>query len=349
MKGRIVVIDEINQRNAAALIVDGRLEDLLIDPIDPDAPRPGAIYRAVADRVVKGQNGMILRLGGGQSGFLRAAKGIAPGQVMLVQVNTSAEVGKAAPVSTKLLFKSRYAIVTPGAPGLNVARSIKDEEERERLLEILHGEMQDADKDIGLILRSACGGVEGEVIAEDIREMRTTCEALLAETTGKEPALLMPAPSADYLAWRDWADPDPDQVFDAVGSFEDHDVWSLIEALRLPDVPLGRQASMAIEPTRALVAVDINTGGDFSFAAGLKANLAAVRDLPRQLSLRGLGGQIVLDIAPMGKKDRRVVEHALRAALKKDRVETNIVGWTPLGHLELQRKRERLPLEQLLS
>ena len=96
-------------------------------------------------------------------------------------------------------------------------------------------------------------------------------------------------------------------------------------------------------PTRALVAVDINTGGDTSPAAGLKANLAAAKELPRQLRLRGLGGQIVLDLAPMGKKERRGFESTLRAALRRDTTETALVGWTPLGHYELQRKRDRVP------
>ena len=96
------------------------------------------------------------------------------------------------------------------------------------------------------------------------------------------------------------------------------------------------------------VAVDINTGGDTSPAAGLKANLAAVKALPRALRLRGLGGQVVVDAAPMPKKDRRQVEQAVRKAFKSDPIETSLVGWTPLGHLELQRKRERLPLLESL-
>ena len=106
---------------------------------------------------------------------------------------------------------------------------------------------------------------------------------------------------------------------------------------------------MYVEPTRALVAVDVNTGGDTSPAAGLKANLAAARELPRQLRLRGLGGQITLDLAPMAKKDRRGFETALRAAFRKDGVETALVGWTPLGHYELQRKRDRVALSEVLT
>jgi Rne/Rng family ribonuclease len=99
-----------------------------------------------------------------------------------------------------------------------------------------------------------------------------------------------------------------------------------------------------VETTRALVAVDVNTGPDGSPAAGLKANLSAARALPAALRLRGLGGQITVDFAPFPKKERKQVEGALRAAFRNDPVETNLVGWTPLGHFELQRKRERFPV-----
>ena len=105
---------------------------------------------------------------------------------------------------------------------------------------------------------------------------------------------------------------------------------------------------MTIEPTRALVAVDVNTGSDFSLPAGLKANIATAKDLPRQLRLRGLGGQIVVDFAPSPKHERRTIETELRRAFKADSIDTILVGWTTLGHFELQRKRERLPLPEIL-
>jgi ribonuclease G len=348
MKGRIAVLDQIDGREAAALIVNGRLEDLLIDPPGESAPRPGAIYRAIADRPLKGQNGMMLKLGGGRTGFLRQAKALAPGQALLVQVSTWAEAGKAAPVTSKLLFKGRTAILTPGAKGLNIARSIRDEGLRDWLAELAHEVMVGAPEGLGLILRTAAASSSEEEIAAEIAALRETCAGVLGDA-GKGAELLMQAPSAHYLAWRDWSDPAPDQVIEAAGGFTNHGVLEMIDDLHQPYVKLGQQASMYIEPTRALVAVDVNTGGDFSYSAGLKANLATARDLPRQLRLRGLGGQVVVDLAPMGKKDRPQVEVALKRALKADGVDTILVGWTPLGHLELQRKRERLALALLLA
>jgi Rne/Rng family ribonuclease len=150
------------------------------------------------------------------------------------------------------------------------------------------------------------------------------------------------APGAAAEALRDWRETGV-AVRQATTALADAGVWDEIEQLRRPTVPLG-QGSMIIEPTRALVAVDVNTGGDLSPAAGLKANLAASAELPRQLRLRGLGGQITIDFAPLARADRPRVERALAAALRNDGIDTAIVGWTPLGHLELQRKRVRRPL-----
>ena len=334
MKGTTICLDTLNGAEAAALIENGQLTDLLIDS---DLPRPGTIYRATADRPVKGQGGMFVKTPDG-AGFLRQVKGLSPGQRILVQVTGFAEPGKAIPVTAKLLFKSRYAIVTPGAPGLNISRSIKEDDERDRLLEIAH-EATGKDEN-GLILRSSCEGASADDIADDITAMAGLAAAVLTDTSG-DPEKLVEGPGPHDLAWREW--PDSSDTDTAEGAFDRHGLLDAIEMLTSPHVDLS-PGSMFVEPTRALVAVDINTGGDTSPSAGLKANLSAARDLPRQLRLRGLGGQITLDLAPMGKKDRRAFETALRAAFRRDSVETALVGFTPLGHYELQRKRDRVPL-----
>ena len=341
MKGRQIILDHLNNREAAALMVDGRLVDLLVDS---DAARPGAIYRAIARRPMKGQGGIFLDTPDGTA-YLRQIKGIAPGQALLVQVTGHAEPGKAIPVTTKLLFKSRYAIVTPEAPGINLSRRIRDEEERIRILAAADTEAAEASVH-GLILRSACAGADADDIAEDVDAMLALADAVLADSTGAAEKLTE-GDGPHILAWRDWAA--PAQVETEPGGFERCGVLDAIEALQSPRAPLPGGAFLFVEPTRALVAVDVNTGADSSLAAGLKANIAAARELPRQLRLRGLGGQIAIDLAPMAKKERRGVETALRAAFRGDPEDTILAGWTPLGHYELQRKRARVPLHEVLA
>lgn len=339
----VILIDKTEHGTAAAIWDDGKVQDLLVDaPQDDVTPKPGAIYRAIVDKPIKGMNGAMVRLADGQQGFLRDTKGLAPGKAILCQVSTYAEAGKSAPVVRRLLFKSRYAIVTPQAPGLNIARSIRDDDMRDVLGLLAREGMEGSD--FGLILRSAASQASEDEIVEDIRAMRGLAEQVL-EDEGAEPALLVDAPNAEETAWRDW-DPTAEVIAEA-GAFERFDIWGAIEQMQQSKAPLGG-GWLSVDATPALVAVDVNTGSDFSPAAALKANRDAARDLPRQLRLRGLGGQILVDFAPMTKAHRRELETMLKAAFRADGVETSLAGWSNLGLFELQRKRERRPIRECL-
>lgn len=341
MKGREVRIERLARGgHVAALAVDGRLEDLLIDP-DPADPalRPEAIFRAVVGRPMKGIGGVMVEMDAGRTGFLRAPRPPRPGSTLIVQIGAWAEREKAPPVSDRPLLKGRAAILTPGAPGHNIARSIRDEDRRADLAALAREAMAGAPAELGLILRS---------VAEELGDAEILAEiaALRAEAAALDPAgpagEIRPAPGAAAEAAREWLAPG-ERPREGLG-----DLWDAVEALADPRVALGAEgAFMTVEPTRALVAVDVNTGGDTSPRAALKANLAAARELPRQLRLRGLGGQVTMDFAPLAKAERAQVEKTLAAALRADPVDTTLAGWTPLGHLELSRRRVRPPLGPL--
>lgn len=341
MKGSQILVDTWRGRPAAALMRDGVLDDLLIDAPD-SLPRPGAVYRGRAERALKGLGGWAVTLPDGP-GFARGGDGLSPGAPALFQVTGYPEPGKPVPLTNRILFKSRYCIFTPGAPGANISRAIKDEETRVALRALLVA--MDLPEDPGVILRSAAAVAPEDEIAADLAETRDLAAAIAAEGQGA-PELLLDGPTPDMLAWRDWADVAAYDVVTAAGCFATHGAADQLAALASPRVDLAGGGHLYVEPTRAFVAVDVNTGGATGLAAGLKVNIAAARALPRALRLRGLGGQIVVDFAPMPKKERRGFEQALRAALRACPVETALVGWTPLGHFELSRKRERLPLAQ---
>jgi Ribonuclease G/E len=342
MKGTLAVFGEIGDRGAAALVRDGRLDDLLIDAPD-DRIRPGTIYRARAGRPMKGQGGMILETPDGPL-FLREAKGVGQGECLLVQTGTFAEQDKATPASARLLFKGRFAMVTPGAVGRNVSKAVKDEERRVELRAL----MADVDlpDGVGLVLRTAAAEADDDAVLSDIDAMAEAARAILAEPLEGAPEKLLEGPDAREVAFRDW--PLPDATEEGPDAFVRTGVLEMIDALGSPREALPGGGAIFVEPTRALVSVDVNTGGDTSPAAGLKANIEALRALPRALRLRGLGGQVVIDLAPLSKRDRAQVESVVRSAFRADPVETTLVGWTPLGNLELIRKRERLPLAEAL-
>ena len=340
MKGSVIALGQIGGREVAALMVDGVLQDLALES---EGFGPGAILRGVVGRPVKGLGGVFVDLPDGQTGFLRAPKGLAPGQRILVQVTGAADEGKALPLTQRLLFKSRHVILTPEAPGLNVSRAIRDEDIRRDLESLAAEGMAGADETLGLILRSVCENADDATIADEIAQMRALAEAVLADLTGG-PELLLDAPGPHEMAWRDWGD--VDEVDDSEDALDQSGALDQIESLLEARVALEGGASMLIEPTRAFVAVDVNTGPDTSPAAGLKASIAAARDLPRQLRLRGLGGMVVVDFAPCPKKDRHILEQVLGKAFRSDAGEANLAGWTPLGNFELTRRRDRPALAE---
>ncbi|MGI9395082.1 MAG: ribonuclease E/G, partial [Boseongicola sp.] len=276
MKGTLAIFDTINGAGAAALLCDGLLDDLLIDAPD-NRIRPGAIFRAKAGRPMKGQGGMMLDTPQGRV-FLRNAKSVPPGDCLLVQATTYSEPDKATPVTDRIVIKGRFALATPGAPGRNLSREIKDEERRVALRDLTEGI---TDPEIGLVIRSAASDADDEAVRSDADAVVELARKMISGASGSEPELLLDGPDAAEIARREW--PMSDMSDDAADGFERHGVTEMIAAQTHPRADLPGSGAIFIEPTRALVSVDINTGGDTSPAAGLKANLAAMRALPRLL------------------------------------------------------------------
>ncbi|KGJ15024.1 ribonuclease E/G [Paracoccus panacisoli] len=345
MKGRQVVLGRHFGGEAAALMVDGQLQDLLFDLSGLTPLPPGSVCRAVVDRLVKGQGGVFLRLPEGERGFLRDAKGLSEGQTLIVQVSGVADDGKAIPCTQRVIFRGQTALATPGAPGVNVSRRIRDEGVRARLTALGEAALAaaGAPETLGLVIRSAAAAAQDAEVAEEAGSLAGLAVEVMGDVSGR-PELLVDADLPWRAAWTDWADPAPDAVDEGDDSFDTHGVAAAIDALLDDELDLPGGGFAVIEATRALVAVDVNTGRDTTPAAALKANIALARDLPRQLRLRGLGGQVVIDFAPSPKRDRGTIEQVLRAAFKADGTETVLIGWTAMGLFELNRKRDRVPL-----
>ena len=333
--GLQILLDKINGKKAAALINDGQLIDFLVEN---DLPGPGTIFLAKANRVVKNLGGVFVSLPEGQ-GFLKRTKKIALGEECLVQVHGYSTIGKAIPVTSKLILKSRYVIVTPHNPGINISRSIKNSKIRTNILKKVIASLQGCD--FGIVLRTNCELADTEVILEDVHVvLERTKKVLRHRESG--PRLILASETPHQLAWRDW--PIRARVISHAGCFEENNLLDQLLTICAPEVK-RETGTYYIEATQALTAIDVNTGGHMSPAAALKANIAMAHDLPRQLRIRGIGGQIVIDPAPIPKKDRRLFEIAIRRAFSGDDIRTQILGWTNLGHLELQRARKKAPLE----
>ena len=133
------------------------------------------------------------------------------------------------------------------------------------------------------------------------------------------------------------------------------DVEDALEALLHPEVALPGGGSLLIEPTRTLVAIDVNSAGHGATRGGgrrraLDVNCEAAREIARQLRLRCLSGLMVVDFLTLkAPKDRDAVREALVAALADDPEPTRVFRLSPSGLLEMTRRRSRPALHELLT
>lgn len=344
MKGRVIALGRYEGRAAAALLVNGRLEDLFLAAIGGPVLQPDAILRGQVGRILKGQGGAFVRLPDGHMGYLRSPGTVTEGQPVIAQVAALSEPGKAIPLTARIRLKGRLAITTPGKGGINLSRRIRDKGQRARLQAVAEAVLGGGPADLGAIIRSAAAEADESTLRDELTRQAALAHSLAKQASGP-PALLVAGPDPADLAQREWGDPAA-AVDESADAFQTLGVLDAIDALGSPYVALPGGAHAMIEPTRALIAVDVNTGADGSPAAALKANLALAGELPRQLRLRGLGGKVVVDFAPLSREARPRLESALQAAFRQDATETRLIGWTGLALYEINRKRDRAPLMQ---
>ncbi len=303
------------------------------------------------------------------------------GQEVVVQV-TKESVGQKGPtLSTYISIPGRYLVLMPCLHRLGVSKKITDDQTRRRLRELLRS--LNPPRGLGFIVRTAGADRSKRELERDLaylkrvwavvqrRIKKLRAPALIYQEsdmvirtirdifTADIDLVLIDDPAAyerarEFLAgvmprylnrFRLYEDPEP--LFHKFG------VEQEIETIQQKRVPLEGGGSLVIEPTEALVAIDVNSGnvrvqGDAEQTA-LKVNLTAAREIARQLRLRDLGGMIVNDFIDMREeKHRRMVERALRDALKRDRARIKVLRMSAFGTIEMTRQRIRPSLQKAL-
>jgi ribonuclease E len=133
--------------------------------------------------------------------------------------------------------------------------------------------------------------------------------------------------------------------------FHKYELEKEIAKIQRRTVPLKGGGSIVIDPTEALVAIDVNSGSfrtdESAEETAFQLNMAAAKEIARQLRLRDLGGVIVNDFIDMRREShRRKVERSLRDAMRRDRARTKILRTSPFGLIEMTRQRIRPSLKR---
>ncbi|CAH0534461.1 Ribonuclease G [Vibrio stylophorae] len=302
------------------------------------------------------------------------------GQDLVVQVVKDPLGTKGARLTTDITLPSRYLVFMPGAAHVGVSQRIESEDERLRLKAIVEEYCDDLG---GFIIRTAAEGATEKEIAQDAQFLKRLWKKVIERRSKyKAKSMLYGELDLAQRVLRDFFGTEISQIlvdsrlaFQTLHGFTEEFVPELQDKLsyyageqpifdlydteneiqRALDrkVELKSGGYLIIDQTEAMTTIDINTGA-FVGRRNLEetifnTNVEATRAIARQLRLRNLGGIIIIDFIDMASSDhqRRVLQ-SLEAALSKDRVKTNINGFTHLGLVEMTRKRTRESLEHVL-
>jgi ribonuclease E len=309
-----------------------------------------------------------------QGGRFNIREVLDEGQELIVQVEKEERGNKGAALTTFISLAGRFLVLMPNnARAGGVSRRIEGED-REQLREAL--DQVQIPEGMGAIVRTAGVGRSAEELQWDLDNLKEVWNAVSQAAEGRPaPFLIYQESKAIIRALRDYlADDigeilvDSQEVFaeaqqymqrfmpaslrklklyeDPVPLFTRFQIENQIESAHSHKVNLPSGGSIVIDPTEALVSIDINSaratrGGDIETTA-LNTNLEAADEIARQLRLRDLGGLIVIDFIDMeSQKNQRAVEDRVRDAVKQDRARIQIGRISRFGLLELSRQRLR--------
>jgi ribonuclease G len=306
----------------------------------------------------------------------------AEGNEILVQVVKDPIGTKGARLTTYITLPSRYLVYMPQGSGVGVSARVESEGERERLRAAVQ-RFVTPDETAGYIVRTAAEDATAEALQADMVYLRKLWEFIRQRGLRTQPGNLVHADLPLHLRiLRDLLRPDVDRVLVDQAApyremqefaasfmpaalprielyseprplFELHNVEEEIQKAIERKVPLKSGGYAIIDQTEAMTTIDINTGA-FVGSRNLeetifRTNLEAAVAVARQLRLRNLGGIIIIDFIDMEEPEhRRQVIQALERALAADHVKTNISSVSPLGLVEMTRKRTRESLEHVL-
>lgn len=304
------------------------------------------------------------------------------GQDILVQVSKDAMGTKGPRLTTRITLPSRYLVLMPGPDRLGVSVRIVDEAERERLL-ALADDLRCEDLAVGFIVRTAGEGASRESLLADMHFLARLWRSIIERARETPPGTLIHGDLPLVMRiLRDLLDTRVERV-----RIDSRESWQQVRAFVarfIPQTPariehyddkrpifdlygvedeiqrvLHRRVDLksggylVIDQTESMTTIDVNTGGFVGYRnfeeTVCKTNLEAARVIARQLRLRNLGGIIIVDFIDMGHEEhRRQVLRVLRQAVTRDLSRVNVGEMSPLGLVEMTRKRTRESLEQLL-
>ncbi len=301
------------------------------------------------------------------------------GQEILAQV-VKEEVGKkGANMTTFLSIPGRCVVLMPGSDSAGISRKISGEQRRSQLRDTMLS--MDLPEGIGWIVRTASVDITHEALSRDVEYLLELWSEIKNKGQEMDGVGLVYEDHRSVLRFlREHFDPSIQEILvddrtaleqvkefvkmlpeeqrnvvvrfhqGARPIFNQYSVEDQIESIYQRQVNLPSGGSIVIDPTEALVAIDVNSGstsrGQNFEASIFQANIEAATELARQLRLRDLGGLIVVDFIDMrNKKNILAVEREVKVAMKKDKAKVDFSRISKFGLMQISRQKLGAPIE----
>ena len=378
-----------------ATVKANKLEEFYIESAAREITQ-GNIYKGVISRIEPSLQAVFVDYGAERHGFLQRPeihsdyfqdsesgdhsidKIVKRGQEIMVQVTKEPFMKKGAMLTTYISLAGRHLVLMPGSDKLGISRKIEDEEERNRLKDLM-GKLKPPEG-FGLIVRTVGIDSTKTLLSRDLKYLlrlwKTIKQSVMKE---QAPALLYRERDLVLRSIRDYFTPEVNEIlidnpsvyqevrkFIKIISRKHHKIVRLykgakpiftkfeienqIASIFESRVILKSGGSIVIEQTEAMVSIDVNSGKSTHERSIEKTafltNLEAAEEIARQLRLRDLGGLIVIDFIDMQEpKHRSEVERRLRSCTGDDKAKTKVGKISRFGLLEMSRQRIRPSIE----
>lgn len=394
-----------------AVVNDGKLEALYLERASL-VSHVGNIYKGKISNVEPSIQAAFINFGADKNGFLHISdvhpkylhrkesssekigkrKGVKDrpliqkclkrGQEIIVQVTKEGVNTKGPTLTTYISLPGKHIVMMPSMKKVGVSQKIEDEDERNRLKEIVSN--LKLPEDMGFIIRTAAIGATKRSLQNDVAYLSRLWKSVIKKMdTEKAPAEIYRESDLVIRTIRDIfsskiskiicdSDSVTKRIRDFLGIvqprlkkravryegktplFYKYGIEKEISKIQSSRVELQSGGSIIIEQTEALVAIDVNSGKYRKQAdaerTALKINIEAAIEIVRQLKLRDLGGLIICDFIDMREmKNRRELERVFREELKNDRARSRALRISAFGIIELTRQRMRPSLQSSTS
>lgn len=306
------------------------------------------------------------------------------GDGVMVQVIKDPLGNKGARLTTYITLPSRYLVLMPHAESVGVSARIEEDGERDRLRSMVEGLLEEHGVTCGAIVRTVAEGASEEALSADLRYtlklwdvVQQRCRQANVKTLVHEDLSLplrvlrdlvtidveqiLVDSEADYNAMADFTRtylPDAEPMLELYKRrrpiFDLHGIEDEIGKSLDRNISLKSGGYVIFDQTEAMTTVDVNTGayvGHRNLEETIyRTNLEAAVAIARQLRLRNLGGIIIIDFIDMEEEDHRSnVLQMLEKSMSRDHARHQITPLSPLGLVEMTRKRTRESLQHVLG